>query len=318
MSHSDFDLQRALSETFAPARDAMEQYRARTAPGNGLNALGNDGMMLFHLFELQPPEVLEETLEFALAINAGARHLTIVCVLRALAHWEGGSIEDGLAEYSRLLAVTEGSAELYASRASMLAAAGMMNEARRDVEHALALDPHSASGYLVRGTLHEQQGGLDAALRDFGTAIEAAPDEAAGYQRRGSAHLRAGNLERAIDDLSRAVDLDPADGDAHLSRALAYTMQAEYGLAMRDYSRAAEVGAPGAEEQQALASREFFARSMEELWLLSSPSELAALVKRFPFLTTGDFVAALRAHSAALPYGERLAWEERIGWLESI
>jgi len=85
--------------------------------------------------------------------------------------------------------------------------AGLLDEARKDVDRAIDVAPNEPLVYRARAMISMDQKRYEAAAQDLSKRIDLVkPDESSAlFQMRGDAYLAAGQFEKAVDDYEAAI-----------------------------------------------------------------------------------------------------------------
>jgi len=147
---------------------------------------------------------------------------------------------DGVALWSRAVAVDPASDRAHANLADALASDDRIDDALREYREAILLAPAVTEYRRYLGVALARHGRLDEAIAELRAVLAGRPDDAATHAELGVALSRAGQVAAAVTEEATAVRLDPASASA----------QADYGLAL---AQAGSLDAAVAACRQALA-----------------------------------------------------------------
>ena len=116
--------------------------------------------------------------------------------LHALALYESGRNEEGLASVARALAFKPDNADYHLTRAIILRTCLRYEEARQCCEKAVELAPHHPGAYTSLGSVLDLMGHADRALENYEQALALDPDYALAHWNRSQIDLRRGDYER--------------------------------------------------------------------------------------------------------------------------
>lgn len=134
--------------------------------------------------------------------------------------------------------------QAYKGRAAANAATGHMNEAMADFANVLAISPNDGATYRTRASMELQSGNLAAAKADLDRALSLLPDDAASLTLRGQCYLQMQQFAPAIDDLGKAIAERPTDGRLYQLRGAAHQALGHALEAAGDFQQAAQLGQP--------------------------------------------------------------------------
>ena len=117
-----------------------------------------------------------------------------------------GRNEEALASLDCAIAIAP-TADIFGSRADILAALGRIAEALESYDRAVALDPRSVDDWGNRGALLHDLGRYDDALASFSQAIAIAPSHAPAHYNRGNALMALERHELALTSFDYALML---------------------------------------------------------------------------------------------------------------
>jgi Tfp pilus assembly protein PilF/2-polyprenyl-3-methyl-5-hydroxy-6-metoxy-1,4-benzoquinol methylase len=123
----------------------------------------------------------------------------------------------------------------------MLAQAGQLAAAERELEAAIALEPGSAASYGYLGMVRQQLGRLDAAAAAYRAALERAPDDPFIANNYGYCLLEQGEVGAAIEWFRRAIGREPRNAVAHNNLGSALNAAGDVPAATAAYRKAVEV-----------------------------------------------------------------------------
>ncbi|RDI94875.1 tetratricopeptide repeat protein [Meiothermus sp. QL-1] len=112
-------------------------------------------------------------------------------------------------------------APIYATRGTVLAYQGRLDQAIEAINRSLALKDEPVVRALL-ADIYIRQGKWEEALKNYDEAVKAAPRNASLRVKYGSLLLLRGNVDQAIEQLDQAVVLAPGNAEAWLRRGDAY------------------------------------------------------------------------------------------------
>ncbi len=172
---------------------------------------------------------------------AGKRAKATAYCERGWFHWQAGSDDRAIEDFSEVIRRHPDFAEAYCGRGIIYAERGEYSRALADLTRALRLDPYDDTALLWRAFVRRETGKYDKALRDLRNAIRLCPHRADAYRERSLVYLRKKDYERALADLSVAIRFDPDDADSHEARAEVFAAQGKAIEAERDRTRAEQL-----------------------------------------------------------------------------
>jgi len=149
-------------------------------------------------------EVLQRAPEHPLAT-----HFLGICLVQTGRHPEG------LALLARSIALLRGEAKYRHNYALMLAQAGELAAAERELDEAIAREPGNAVSHGYLGMVRQQLGRLDDAAAAYRAALERVPDDPFIANNYGYCLLEKGEIEGAREWLARSVAREPRNAVAH-------------------------------------------------------------------------------------------------------
>jgi len=198
-------------------------------------------------FALRDGEAFRLRGEHATAVEAFTRALELDPGLapayrgRALARFELGEEQEGLADLERALALAPDDPQLHVERGVLCGRLGRAAEARAEFERALALDPDHTEALVNRGRALLMEGDAPGALRHYEAALARDPNCALAYASRGVLAWRLSqDREAALADLGRALILDPSSAYARSNRGAIYSLEGRAADAIADFDVALE------------------------------------------------------------------------------
>lgn len=139
------------------------------------------------------------------------------------------------------------------NRGVSYAAAGKIEQAMADLNHALELNPRYPHAYFNRGELRYQQHDDEGAIEDYTLAIKLGSRAAAVYASRGHAYYRLQRFGDALRDYGEAIKRDPENAATLVNRGDTYSDVGQYGQAAKDYRAAVRVAPDNGRAFQAAA-----------------------------------------------------------------
>jgi tetratricopeptide (TPR) repeat protein len=103
------------------------------------------------------------------------------------------------------------------NRASVLAAAGRLEEALADFDAVVEMDPNYSEYYLDRATIRRRLGDFDGAMADYDTAIDRSFPLWELHYNRGDLRVLTGDVEGGIADFERVLELEPDEIEARIN-----------------------------------------------------------------------------------------------------
>ena len=164
-----------------------------------------------------------------------ATHFLGICLVQTGRHQEGLAL---LAHSMRLL---QGQAKYRHNYALMLAQAGELAAAERELEEAIALEPANALSHSYLGMVRQQLGRLDDAAAAYRAALERAPDDPFIANNYGYCLLQKGEVESALEWFRRSIGREPRNAVAHNNLGSALNATGDVPAAIAAYRKAVEV-----------------------------------------------------------------------------
>jgi tetratricopeptide (TPR) repeat protein len=103
------------------------------------------------------------------------------------------------------------------NRASVLAAAGRLDDALAAFDEVIRMDPNYTEYYLDRATIRRRLGDIDGAMADYDEAIADSVPLWELHYNRGDLRALTGDITGAIDDFERVLELEPDEVDARIN-----------------------------------------------------------------------------------------------------
>jgi tetratricopeptide (TPR) repeat protein/SAM-dependent methyltransferase len=172
------------------------------------------------------------------AANPDALHFLGVCLVQT------GRNAEGLGFLARSMEQLRNRGRYVHNYALMLAQAGELAAAERELEDAIALEPKNAGSHHYLGMVRHQRGRLEDAVAAYREALKHAPDDAAIASNYGHCLLAQGNIESALDWLRRSIARQPRDPVAHNNLGSALNASGDSRGAIASYRKAIELN-PG-------------------------------------------------------------------------
>jgi tetratricopeptide (TPR) repeat protein len=144
--------------------------------------------------------------------------LTDAYLLRGRANLELTQLEPAIRDFTKVIELRPGSAEVFVDRATARFAQENYPAAIADCGEALARDSRIARAYNLRGMARLHTGSPQQALQDLSRAVELAPDES-NYFQRAATYQSLGEHRKAIADLDQVITLLPNSPMGYLARA---------------------------------------------------------------------------------------------------
>ena len=135
---------------------------------------------------------------------------------------QGEGYTRALDDYPRALALSPRSVNAYWRRGkAYLLYKRDLAAARKDLDVAIRLDPSQAELYVTRASILAWLGEPDAALVDLNQALAHKPHSVHALTNRGLAYFNTGDISRALADFDAALALSPDDAGIYSFRAAA-------------------------------------------------------------------------------------------------
>jgi tetratricopeptide (TPR) repeat protein/SAM-dependent methyltransferase len=163
-----------------------------------------------------------------------ATHFLGACLVQT------GRLEEGLALLGRSMRTLQGQAKFRHNYALMLAQAGQLARAERELEAAIALEPANAVSHSYLGMVRQQLGRLDGAAAAYRAALERAPDDPFIANNYGYCLLEQGELESAREWFRRSIGREPRNAVAHNNLGSALNATGDVPAAIAAYRKAVE------------------------------------------------------------------------------
>jgi protein O-mannosyl-transferase len=130
-------------------------------------------------------------------------------------------------------------AQVYVLRGVAFFRQGKLEEALKDYSKAIELDPGNWKPWGARGLMHIKLGKFREALRDHNQAILMKPDSAELYYNRGNIYVALKQFRNAISDYTQAIKFsDVVHPEYHHNRGLTYERLGMLEAAGMDLSKA--------------------------------------------------------------------------------
>ncbi len=164
-----------------------------------------------------------------------ATHFLGVCLVQT------GRPQEGLALLARSMPAFQGQARYRHNYALMLAQAGELAPAERELEAAIALEPANAVSHSYLGMVRQQLGRLDDAAAAYRAALERAPDDPFIANNYGYCLLEKGEVEGALEWFRRSIGREPRNAVAHNNLGSALNALGDVPAAIAAYRKAVEI-----------------------------------------------------------------------------
>jgi predicted Zn-dependent protease/SAM-dependent methyltransferase len=164
-----------------------------------------------------------------------ATHFLGVCLVQT------GRPPEGLALLERSMRVLAGEARYRHNYALMLAQAGELGAAERELGAAVALEPGNAVFHGYLGMVRQQLGRLGAAAAAYRAALERAPDDPFIANNYGYCLLEQGEVEGALESFRRSLRREPRSAVAHNNLGSALNAAGDVSGAIAAYRKAVEI-----------------------------------------------------------------------------
>ncbi len=164
-----------------------------------------------------------------------ATHFLGVCLVQT------GRPQEGLALLGRSMGALQGQAKYRHNYALMLAQAGQLAAAERELEAAIALEPGNAVSHGYLGVVRQHLGRLDDAAAAYRAALERAPDDPFIANNYGYCLLERGEVESALEWFRRSIGREPRNAVAHNNLGSALNAAGDVRAAIAAYRKAVEI-----------------------------------------------------------------------------
>lgn len=171
-----------------------------------------------------------------------------IALLGGLTIVQSGHWRSSEALWTHALSVDATSDITFNQRASGRFAAGNLDGALDDLNHALRLNPRSMSALVNRARVRLQKRDAPGARADVDEALKVDPRSTDALEARGALRRATGDLPGALEDFSRSLELNPKGVEAFVERAATYGAMGRLDAAWADCERALALnpGHPGA------------------------------------------------------------------------
>ncbi len=186
---------------------------------------------------------------------------------------------EAVKSFDEAIALDANFAEAHGNRASILAAAGLVDEALAGFERALALDPKAAADWINRGALLQELGRHAEALASYDKALALAPGDITTLMNRANALALLGRYDEAHATYDDVIKRQPRLAAAQVYKGLALKQQERLEEALACFDQALAI-AP--EDTAALKSK------ARLLYVLGRLDEAAALFEQAIALDPSD------------------------------
>jgi tetratricopeptide (TPR) repeat protein/SAM-dependent methyltransferase len=184
------------------------------------------------------PEAAERIYRDALARapdHPVATHFLGVCLVQM------GRLQEGLALLARSMPALQGQARYRHNYALMLAQAGELAAAERELEAAIVLEPGSVMSHSYLGMVRQQLGRLDDAAAAYRAALERAPDDPFIANNYGYCLLEKGEVAGALEWFRRSIGREPRNAVTHNNLGAALSTAGDVPGAIAAYRKAVEI-----------------------------------------------------------------------------
>ncbi|MGW0765591.1 tetratricopeptide repeat protein [Streptomyces sp. NPDC002676] len=163
-----------------------------------------------------------------------------------------GRLEEGLADFTAVIAADPNHPEYYFDRAALYRRMDRHAEAAADYQRAIDVSPPFPEAHYNRGDLRAATGDPEGAIADFGYVLELEPDHLDARINRAALLLENGDPAGARADAEEGLAHHPDSAGLLCTRGLAALEEGDADAALRDFSAALDLD-PGL--YQALANR---------------------------------------------------------------
>ena len=220
----------------------------------------------------------------------------LLCVVETriqLTYWQ-----NGIALFTRVLAVNGNSSFAQNSLGVALSNAGRGRDAIPHYEEALRLQPGSLHGHYNLGIEFADIGDLKQAEYQFSEGLKLSPHNESLHNNLGVVLAKEGQLERAVEQFKTAIECNPTYPKSYLNYATALEKEGQFGLAVTNYNLALERDPNSPEILNGLAN--LLVTCPQSQW--KNPSAAVQLAERANALTrfqVSSYIATLAAAYAA-------------------
>ena len=152
-----------------------------------------------------------------------------------------GRLDEAVGHYERALALVPGDADTHSNLGNALLSLGRPDEGVASMRRALDIDPGSAEAHAALGIALHDGGELDDTIVHLRRAIDLGVVSAELHNRLGIALGSQGRLDEATVEFRRAVDLEPGHIDAHANLGTALQLQGRLNEAVAQFRAALRV-----------------------------------------------------------------------------
>jgi tetratricopeptide (TPR) repeat protein len=139
-----------------------------------------------------------------------------------------------MADMNEAVRILPDDADVYRSRALLLASKDKYDEAMADLDKAIELDADNAPTYLLKSRVLTGMKKYDEALEPLEKILKLSPNSIDPWLEKTRIHSLQKKLDEAIEDMNRAVSLDPINGKWLLLRCSLYLEKGDKEKALKD------------------------------------------------------------------------------------
>ncbi len=185
----------------------------------------------------------------------------------ALQMHTNGNYEEAIAEYKKIMEISEPDSDLYVNLGAAYQAFNNNTEAIKAYEKAIELDESNSTAYYYLGTGYFQEENFEKALKTYQKALAIDPKNenikqaiesskqvmTARLLEKGILEYNRGNYNEALLTLNTALITEPENADIYYQRGMVYDAMEKYPLAISDYEHAVKYNSGLAMAYYALA-----------------------------------------------------------------
>ncbi|MGI6161954.1 MAG: tetratricopeptide repeat protein [Christensenellales bacterium] len=161
---------------------------------------------------------------------------------RALLHFEGGKIEDAIADYTTIIDIDDSHSEVRYNRGRAYHISEKFDEAEEDYKRAYELEPGVPLPCFELGQLLYRRGEYEQSIKQYNTYMAKFRSNPHAYNSRGESRLALGLVNDAISDFTLAIRFDNSNAEYYLNRAEGYIKVKKQRRAGRDLNTAIRLG----------------------------------------------------------------------------
>lgn len=131
--------------------------------------------------------------------------------------------------------------EEFVQRGAAYQAAGDIERAFEDYDHAVRMNPGSALALGTRGYAYLQKNDIEHASIDIDSALKINPDDVNALHGKVAVHKAKGQFQLAIDAATHVIELNPNDATALVQRGEVYAARQDSDKALADFDAAIQM-----------------------------------------------------------------------------